>query len=160
MKPNPLLLLAPLVAAAGVTFSSSPSIAQKAPIVIPPPVPASAASCAGERSIRIAVDSAKDVAVTMVKPVGGTTWSTDLNLKGRVFGLESGERLCPGNGTLRITSDEPEGRAALQTCAAMAAALSSGNRFTLSAKTGVPSQSGPGGSITVSRPVEVRCAID
>lgn len=91
----------------------------------------------------------------MEKPLGATTWTTLLTLTGRVQGGGG----CSGT-SVEFHGDEPEARAALQTCATMAAALPAGQRFKILTRTatGAPLTAGTG--VRVLRPIQVDCSYE
>ena len=88
-----------------------------------------------------------------------------LTATGRVTTLDHGGRSCgtaanvPTN-TVHITAEEPEARAALQTCAVMGASLGAGQKMRLTLRALEGARVGPGGrGLMVLKPAQIDCGV-
>jgi hypothetical protein len=137
------------LAIVGLCLVGGSSLAQKGVVVAPGTLPTAATvaqiSCARGNELRVSMDKPK-VTFYSEKPVGATAWTTHLSLKANLSG-------CPET-TLELFSDEPEAREAIQTCAAIAAAVPPGHRLTVFAFGTNPVKPG----IRIHRPLGVECS--
>jgi hypothetical protein len=152
MKKPVLLGVFTLVAAClvgGASFADTKMLPAGPLPTAAPPSPI----CAASINAKVTIDGPQRLSFYSEKPVGAAGWTSFLVLTGKT------DSPCASITGLQISSDEPEGRAALQTCAAMSAGLKPGQHMNIGGQSTIRSDVA-GNMLRLRNPLMVACNID